>query len=313
MKPDVLVYYPTRAPQMEMLEARYTLHRLDLAADPDALLAEVGPRCTAMVTNGHRVLDRALLAKLPNLKIAASSSAGYDTMDVAACTEHGVTITNTPDVLTDDVADIALLLLLATRRKLIIGDRWVRSGDWGRNGPLPLTSATAGKRVGIVGLGRIGRAIARRCEALRLEVGYTGRSRKTDTEHRFFPDLVDLARWSDILVIATTGGADTQALVGEAAIAALGPEGTLINIARGTVVDEPAMIAALQSGGLGAAGLDVYLNEPTPDPAFATMDNVVLYPHHASGTLETRDAMAQLVVDNLYAYFNGKPLLTPVN
>lgn len=313
MKPDVLVAYPTRPRQMAQLEQDYTLHRLDLAADKPAMLAEVGPRCTAMVCNGHVSIDEAFLAQIPALKIVASSSVGYDTMDVAAMTRVGVRLTNTPDVLTDDVADTALMLLLAARRRLVQGDRHVRSGEWGRSGPMSLTRSTAGKSVGIVGLGRIGSAIARRCEALGLTVGYFGRCEKPGVGYRYFADVVALAEWSDILIAATSGGAETRAIVSASALKALGPEGSFINIARGSVVDEPAMIAALKDGRLGSAGLDVFENEPDPDPAFRDLDNVVLYPHHASGTEETRDKMAQLVVDNLAAHFGGRALLTPVN
>ena len=315
MKPDVLVAYPLRPRQMEMLEKTYTVHRLDLLKGEarEAMLAKVGPRCTAMVVNGHVAIDDAFLARLPALKIAACSSAGFDQMDVAAMTRRGITLTNTSDVLLDDVADMALLLMLAARRRLVVGDRYVRSGDWGRKGMMPLTTSTSGKKAGIVGLGRIGLAIARRCEALGLTIGYFGRSKKAGNDYAYFDDPVKLAAWADILIVATPGGAETEKLISADVLDALGPEGSLVNISRGTVVDEPALIRALQEGRIASAGLDVYLNEPNPDPAFAALDNVVLYPHHASGTEETRDRMAQLVIDNLAAFFAGKPLLTPVN
>jgi len=315
MKPDVLVAYPLRPRQMEMLEKTYTVHRLDLLKGEarEAMLAKVGPRCTAMVVNGHVAIDDAFLARLPALKIAACSSAGFDQMDVAAMTRRGITLTNTSDVLLNDVADMALLLMLAARRRLVVGDRYVRSGDWGRKGMMPLTTSTSGKKAGIVGLGRIGLAIARRCEALGLTIGYYGRSKKAGNDYAYFDDPVKLAAWADILIVATPGGAETEKLISADVLDALGPEGSLVNISRGTVVDEPALIRALQEGRIASAGLDVYLNEPNPDPAFAALDNVVLYPHHASGTEETRDRMAQLVIDNLAAFFAGKPLLTPVN
>ncbi|MCW5707724.1 2-hydroxyacid dehydrogenase [Shinella sp.] len=315
MKPDVLVAYPLRPRQMVLLEEAYTVHRLDLLKgdDREAMLAEAGPRCTAMVVNGHVAIDDAFLARLPALKLAACSSAGYDQMDVAAMTRRGITLTNTSDVLLDDVADMALLLMLAARRRLVVGDRYVRSGDWGRQGMMPLTTSTTGKRAGIVGLGRIGLAIARRCEAVGLTIGYSGRSRKTGNDYAYFDDPVKLAEWADILLVATPGGAETEGLISAAVLNALGPAGSLVNIARGSVVDEPALIRALSEGRIASAGLDVYYNEPNPDPAFAVLDNVVLYPHHASGTEETRDRMAQLVIDNLAAFFSGKPLLTPVN
>lgn len=312
MSQDVVVLCPVYPKQMAMLEKAYRLHRYDLAADKAVLLSQVGPLCTAAVTNGHFLMDRELVAGLPALKIVACSSVGYDMIDVSALHERGIHFTNTPDVLTDDVADLAILLMLASRRKLLQGDRYVRSGDWGRMGMMALTSRTAKSRVGIVGLGRIGKAIARRCAAMEQEIGYFSRSEKSASGLRYFADLVDLAQWAEILIAVMPGGPETKGMISREVLQALGPQGTFINVSRGTVVDEAALIDALQSGRLGAAGLDVYLNEPNPDPAFGKLDNVVLYPHHASGTVETRDAMMQLVVDNLAAYYSGKPLLTPV-
>ncbi len=315
MKPDVLVAYPLMPRQMAKLEETYTTHRLDqLAGDErEAMLAAVGHKCTAMVINGHVAVDEAFLDKLPALKLASCSSAGYDKMDVAAMTRRGIKLTNTSDALLDDVADTAILLMLAARRRLVVGDRYVRSGDWGRKGMLPLTSSTSGKKAGIVGLGRIGQAIARRCETMGMTIGYYGRSRKQGVDYAYFGDLVELARWADVLLVATPGGAETEGLISARVLDALGPSGSFVNIARGTVVDEPALIAALREGRIASAGLDVFYNEPNPDPAFAALDNAVLYPHHASGTEETRDRMAQLALDNLAAFFAGKPLLTPVN
>lgn len=315
MKPDVLVAYPLRPRFMEVLEARYTLHRLDSAAaeDRDAVLDKAGPVCTAMVVNGHVAVDAALLARLPALRLAACSSAGFEQMDLAEMTRRGITLTNTSVALVDDVADTALLLMLAARRRLIEADAYVRSGDWGRQGMFPLTVSSAGKRAGIVGLGNIGLAIARRCAAMGLSIGYSGRSPKPGTGYDYFRDPLALAEWADILILALPGGAETNGLVSAEVLSALGPQGTLVNVARGTVVDEAALIAALREGRLGAAGLDVYLDEPNPDPALTALPNTVLYPHHASGTEETRDRMAQLTLDNLDAFFAGKPLLTPVN
>jgi lactate dehydrogenase-like 2-hydroxyacid dehydrogenase len=243
----------------------------------------------------------------------ASSGVGYDKIDVEACTEHGVVVTNTPDVLTDDVADIALGLVIATRRNMIAGDAYVRSGAWGREGMFGLTSALSGKRLGIVGLGRIGAAIARRAEPFGFRIGYTARSERRESAFAYHPSVAALAAWSDILVVAVPGGGGTDRLIDASVIEAIGPHGTLINIARGSVVDEPALIAALKAGVIAGAGLDVFLNEPTPDPALTSLPNVVLYPHHASGTEETRDAMAGLVNDNLRAFFAGRSLLSPVN
>lgn len=311
-RPDVLVMYPARPKAMAQLEAAYTLHRYDEAADKAAFLAEVGPRCTAIATNGHAALTREHLAHLPALRIVACSSAGFEAIDVDALTERGVHFTNTSDALYDDVADTALMLTLAARRELIPAHAYVRSGDWGRKGMYPLLSTIRGKRAGIVGLGRIGQAIARRFEPLGLQIGYTARSEKA-VPYAYHRDIAALAAWADILVLAVPGGAETENMVDRAVIEALGPTGTLVNIARGSVVDEPALVAALADGRLGSAALDVFRSEPEPDPALTALPNVVLYPHHASGTVETRDAMAQLVVDNLAAFFAGRPLLTPVN
>lgn len=315
MKPDVLVIYPTRPAQLAVLADRYTLHRYDLADDAGraALLAEVGPRIVAAVTNGHADLTRAMIEAMPALRVVACSSAGYETTDVEALTEHGVTLTNTSDALCDDVADTAILLMLAARRKLIAGHDYVRSGDWGRQGMFPLQSSLRGKRLGIVGMGRIGQAIGTRAGAMGLDIAYFSRTAKAGVAYPFQPDLAALADWADILIAIVAGGAGTRNLIDADILRRLGPAGTLVNVSRGSVVDEAALIAALSDGSLGSAGLDVFWNEPNPDPALTSLPNVTLYPHHASGTEETRDAMAQLVVDNLAAHFAGRPLLTPVN
>ncbi|MEI4488726.1 2-hydroxyacid dehydrogenase [Frigidibacter sp. MR17.14] len=315
MKPDVLVAYPLMPAFMEELEATYTLHRLDKAEGPAraALMEKAGPLCRAMVVNGHVTVDAAMLDRLPALELAACSSAGFDLMDLPEMTRRGIRLTNTSDALVNEVADMALLLMLAARRRLIEADAYVRSGDWGRQGMFPLTRAGAAKRAGIVGLGNIGQAIAKRCAVLGMEIGYSGRSPKPGVDHAYFPDPVALAGWADVLLVATPGGAATEGLISAEVLKALSPEGTLVNVARGTVVDEPALIAALREGTIASAGLDVYLNEPTPDPDLTALPNVVLYPHHSSGTRETRDRMARMTLDNLAAFYAGKPLLTPVN
>lgn len=314
-KPDVLVLYPTLKPQMAVLEASYTLHRYDLAdaAGKEAMLDGPGRRCQAIVTNGHAVLTRAMIDRLPALKVVACSSAGYETIDVAALSERGIKLTNTSDALLDDVADMAILLTLASRRSLIAGHAYVASGDWGRKGMFPLQSALKGRKLGIVGMGKIGQAIVTRAQAMGMEVGYFSRTQKPGLGIPFQPDLVALAGWADILIAIVAGGPGTKNLIDDRVIRALGPQGTLVNVSRGTVVDETALIAALKDGGLGAAALDVYWNEPNPDPALTALPNVTLFPHHASGTVETRAAMAQLVVDNLAAHYAGRPLLTAVN
>jgi lactate dehydrogenase-like 2-hydroxyacid dehydrogenase len=313
MKPDLLSLWPMNRPEQEaQLEAAFVVHRLYEAADPAAMLADLADRVECVATTGGKGITAQIVAALPKLKIVSSFGVGYDMLDIEACRARGVAVTNTPDVLTDDVADMAVLLLLAARRRLRQSDAWVRSGSWGRAGEMPLTQGLSGKRVGIVGLGRIGKAIAARLVPFGVHLAYSGRQRQHEIGYEYYPDADSLAEHCDILIAAVAGGAGTRALISRRALAALGPQGTFVNIARGTVVDEAALIDLLQSGQLGSAGLDVYLNEPNPDPAFAALDTAVLTPHYASGTNETRNAMAQLVVDNLNAYLAGKPLLTPV-
>ncbi|WP_103332068.1 2-hydroxyacid dehydrogenase [Pseudotabrizicola formosa] len=315
MKPDVLVLRPTLAPQMQALAQSYTLHRHDLAdaEGQAALLAGAGQRCQAIVTDGHTPLTRQMIEQMPALKVVACASAGYEMIDVEALTAQGVALTNTSDALFDDVADTALMLTMAARRALVAGHAHVVSGDWGTKGAYPLQSSLRGKKLGILGMGRIGRAIIGRAQAVGLETAYFSRSAKADVDLPFQPDLLALAHWADILVVIVAGGPGTRNLIDAQVLHALGPQGTLINVSRGSVVDETALIAALREGALGSAGLDVFWNEPNPDPALTLLPNVTLYPHHASGTVETRAAMAQLVVDNLAAHFAGRPLLTPVN
>ncbi|PKR55178.1 2-hydroxyacid dehydrogenase [Thalassospira marina] len=310
---DVLVVSPARPHQMEKLAQEYVLHRFDQSSDRDALVASVADRVRLVMTTASVGIPAGLIEKLPKLEVITSFGVGYDSIDVAACTARGIRVTNTPDVLNDDVADTAIMLMLATLRRLVVGDRWARSGNWSKNGPMPLTTTLNRKKVGIVGLGRIGKAIASRAEPFGVELGYFGRSEQGDVSYQYFNDLLKLADWADVLVVACPGGEATRNLIDMNVLRALGPTGYVVNIARGTVIDEPALITALRDGIVGGAGLDVFHNEPHMNPAFADLDNVVIYPHHASGTVETRDAMGQLVVDNLVAFFAGKPLITPVN
>jgi lactate dehydrogenase-like 2-hydroxyacid dehydrogenase len=310
-KPDVMVVFEQRPKAMAQLEQAYTLHRWDKATDKPAFLAEHGPKCRAVVANGHARLDKAMLDGLPNLAVVACSSAGFETFDTGVMAQRGIALTNTSVALRDDVADTAIMLLLAARRGLVAADSYVRSGDWIKNGMFPLQRSLKGSRLGIAGLGMIGTAIAHRAQAMGVEVSYWNRSRK-DVAWQYLPDIVTLAKESDHLVVVVPGGEDTRGLISRQVMDALGPQGLLINVARGSVVDQDAMIAALREGRLGHAALDVYAQEPTQEPSLVALPNVTLYPHHASGTVETRDAMAQLVVDNLAAFYAGKPLLTPV-
>ncbi|SNR56963.1 2-hydroxyacid dehydrogenase [Puniceibacterium sediminis] len=311
-RPDVMMLCSQRPDAMQQLEERYTLHRYDLAEDKDAFVAEFGPRCRAIATNGHAPVTRPIVEAMPDLRLVSCSSAGFDGFDVAAMAEHGVTLTNTSQALCDDVADTAIMLLLAARRGLVPAEAYVRSGDWARKGAFPLQRSLKGGKLGIVGMGTIGQAIAERAKAMGQQVTYWNR-RPKDLHWDYQSDLIQLARDSDALVVIVAGGESTRSLIDTKVMEALGPTGLLINVARGSVVDEEALIACLSDGRLGSAALDVYASEPDADPRLTSLPNVTLYPHHASGTVETRDAMAQLLVDNLGAFFAGQPLLSPVD
>ena len=314
-KPVLLMTGPMMPLIEKGAEAAFTVHRMQEASDRAALLSRVGPEVQAVCTGGHTGVktDAALMAALPKLKIIANFGVGYDSIDVAAAAARGVTVTNTPDVLTEEVADTTVGLLISTVREFYKAEKWLRDGRWGKEGDYRLTPASLrGRSVGIAGLGRIGKAIAKRCEAFGMPISYYGRSRQSDVSWRHYTDLVALAKDVDTLIIATPGGPATRNLVNAAVLEALGPNGIFINISRGTVVDEAALITALRNRTILAAGLDVFMNEPNPDPAFLTLDNVSLLPHVGSASIHTRNAMGQLVVDNLAAYATGKPPLTPV-
>lgn len=309
-KPAVLVVWPNRPKAMAELDAAYKLVHLWQASNPEALLEEEGPEVRAIVTTGERGASAELINRLPRLEIAACFGVGYDGIDAGACKARGIRITNTPDVLSKDVADMGLGLILMTLRRMALADRFVRAGKW-LEGSLPLGTCLAAKKLGILGLGRIGVELARRAQVVDMAIGYHSRTKK-DVPYPYFDSVIGLARWADVLAIVVPGGSDTRHLVDAEVLKALGPEGWLINIARGSVVDEKALVAALQAGGIKGAGLDVFADEPHVPEALLAMDNVVLQPHMASATEETRDAMAALVVANLEAHFAGKPLVTPV-
>lgn len=312
MKPEILLMGPMYPPTMEALDAAFAVQRVWQAPDRDALLAAAAGRITAVASTAAKGVDAATMDKLPKLEVIAHFGVGVDSVDVDAATRRGIKVTNTPDVLTDEVADLTLGLLLATVRRIPQGDRYVREGKWAK-GAFPLTDTMQGKTLGIVGMGRIGRAIAKRAQAFNLKIAYQGPNRKADVSWPYFPDPVALAKEADFLVAACPGGEATRGLVSRAVIDALGPQGVFVNISRGSVVDEAALLEALQQGRLGSAGLDVFDNEPRIDERFFALDNVVLQPHVGSATHPTRRAMGQLVVDNLAAFFAGKPLVTPYN
>lgn len=300
-------------PQWDMtdIEGRYTLHKLWEAPDRNAFIAQHAPSIRAIATRGELGASAELMASLPKLEIVSCYGVGTDAIDLAYARSRGIAVTNTPDVLTEDVADLGIGLLLATARAIPQGDAYVRSGRWAA-GNMNLVARVHGKRLGIAGMGRVGAATARRAAAFGCDIGYFDLGPRAELPYRFVGDLVELARQSEFLIVTMAGGDATKALIGADVLEALGPDGILINISRGSTVDEPALLAALEGGGIKGAGLDVFWNEPRIDPRFLALDNVVLQPHHASGTVETRKAMGQLVRDNLAAHFAGQPLLTPV-
>ena len=267
----------------------------------------------AVAYKGHHAFGAGEMDLLPNLGVIANYGVGYDAIDVTAANARGIKVTNTPDVLNDDVADVAVGLLLMHGRKMIAAADWARSGNWAAKGEFPLNRKISGGRVGILGLGRIGREIANRLAAFKCEVHYFARSEKQTPGWIYHADPVALAAAVDYLVVATVGGAATQGIVSKAVIEALGPKGILVNISRGTTVDEAALIAALESGELGGAALDVFLNEPNIDPRFYALPNVTIQPHQGSGTVETRLEMAALQRRNVAAFLKEAALETPVN
>jgi lactate dehydrogenase-like 2-hydroxyacid dehydrogenase len=295
---------------MEALDSDFTVHRLWEVSDRKALLDEVGGQVRAIATSGHLGASAELMDALPKLEIIGCYGVGVDAIDLAHAAKRQVIVTNTPDVLNDDVANMAIALLLATSREIVNGDRYVREGKW-LKGAMHLTRSIRGRTLGILGLGRIGKDIARKAEAFGMEIAYHGRA-KQDIPYRYYADLVEMARDSDFLVAICPGGPATDKIVNRAVLDAIGPNGVFINVARGSVVDEPALVAALEEGRLGGAGLDVFAEEPKVPEALFKMEQVVLQPHAASATHETRRAMGDLVVDNLRAHFAGKPALTPV-
>jgi D-3-phosphoglycerate dehydrogenase len=279
---------------------------------PEALSPEVKARIRGIATEANRGADRALIAALPKLEVISVFGVGTDNVDLAAAHEHNVPVTNTPGILTDEVADLAIGLMLASARQIVFADRYVRDGSWASKGPIPLGRSVGGKTMGVLGLGGIGRAIADRGAAFRMRVIYSGPRRKPDAPYDYVGDLIELARQSDYLMVACKGGPETRRLVSATVIDALGPKGTLVNVARGSIVDEGALIQALIDGRLGYAALDVFESEPSPSPELLKLPTVIVQPHHGSATIETRTAIGQLMIDNLSAHFAGRPLLTPV-
>jgi lactate dehydrogenase-like 2-hydroxyacid dehydrogenase len=307
---DVLTAARLWPPMMEALHGAFRVHDRTHQEDP-AAFAAIAPRIRAIAASGESKVPRELIAQLPALEIVSVFGVGYDGIDVAAARERGIAVTHTPNVLNDEVADLAMALVLAVSRRLVEADRYVRTGAWAK-GPMPLARKVSGARMGIVGLGRIGNAIARRAEAFGMSIAYTARAEKADAPYPYFATAEALAREVDFLVVITPGGAATRKLIDAKVLAALGKKGYLVNVARGSVVDEPALVEALRAGTIAGAGLDVFENEPNVPAELLALDNVVLTPHVGSATWQTRQAMADLSFGNLQAHFAGKPLLSPV-
>lgn len=311
-KTDILMTAPMMPIVIEALDRAFTLHRLWEQEDAQAFLREVGPRIRGVATSTlYGRTDADLLDFLPNVEIISSVGVGYDNVDTTEAARRGIVVTNTPDVLNDEVADLTIGLLLATLRKIPQADRYLRAGQW-LKGAFPLSATLRERRVGIVGLGRIGKAIAKRLEGFGVEIAYHGRTRQEDVAYTYYPTLAAMAEDMDVLIVITPGGASTKHLVNADILKALGPNGVLINVARGSVVDEQALIEALKAGTILSAGLDVYEDEPRVPQELIDMEHVVLLPHIASASVHTRNAMGKLVADNLISWFEGKGPLTPV-
>jgi hydroxypyruvate reductase len=293
-------------PLLEACTVHQRLHETDPAA-----FTKLAPQIRAIAASGESKVSAELIAQLPRLEIISVMGVGYDGIDVAAAKARGVVVTHTPGVLNDDVADLAILLMLAAARQLPAADRYVRAGSW-PNGPMPLARKMSGARLGLVGMGRIGQAIAHRAAAFGMSIAYTSRSPKAGLAFKYFPNATALAAESDFLVAITPGGAGTRKLINAEVLAALGTKGILVNVARGSVVDEAALIDALERGVIGGAGLDVFESEPNVPERLRALPQVVLAPHIGSATTQTRQAMAELAFGNLQAHFAGKPLLSPV-
>ena len=310
-KSDLLVMAPIFPPTIAQLEGIYNVHRYWESKDKPGLLASLKDKCQAVASSGSSGITAAEIAALPRLKIISCFGVGYDGVDVAAAKAAGVKVTNTPDVLNECVADTSMMLVLATVRRAVFNDRFVRAGKW-LKGNAPLTDKVWGETLGIVGLGRIGKAIAKRAEGFGMKVVYHGRTKQAGVPYEYYADVKEMAKAVRVLLLILPGGKATANMINADVLAALGKKGYLINVSRGSNVDEAALLEALQNGTIAGAGLDVFADEPRMDEEFFKLDNVVLQPHVGSGTVFTRTAMGQCCVDNLAAWFAGKPLLTEV-
>jgi hydroxypyruvate reductase len=300
---------PLLPAQMAELDKDFTVHKMPPPAERAAFLKKLGGNVRFLQSTGHHGADAALMDALPKLEIIACFGVGVDAVDIKAAKARNIAVTNTPDVLNDEVADLAVTLMFMASRRLAQADKFVRDGKWLKGG-FPLGVRVSGKKLGILGLGRIGKAIAKRAAAFDMDISYFGRHKQNDVTYKFYDKLVDMAAAVDFMIVICPGGAETKGIVNAEVIKALGKKGALINVARGSVVDEVALVKALKDGTLGAAGLDVFADEPKVPEELFTMENVTLLPHLGSATHETRKAMADLVVANLRAHLKGEKLPT---
>lgn len=311
-KVDLLIYGPSKKVVDNGFNDNFILHKFNNQHDLSRLGADIAARIRGIAVTGLVQADKAMLSRFPKAEIVSSFGVGYDHIDATYAIDRNIMVTNTPDVLTEEVADVALGLLIATLREFIKADRYLRAGHWMTQN-FPLSQGSLRDRtVGMVGMGRIGQAIARRLEASLVPVVYHSRNPAKGVSNKHYPNLLEMAKDVDTLIAITPGGPSTAKIINAEVLKALGPRGVLINVARGSVVDEEALIAALKDGTIMAAGLDVFAQEPNVPAALSAMQNVVLLPHIASASVTTRNAMDQLVVDNLKAWFDGKPPLTPI-
>jgi hydroxypyruvate reductase len=311
MKPDIILTAKGHAGTMATLQAEFTAHNLFDAPNKESFFEKCADRVRGLATFGPMPVDGKLMDALPKLEIISNFGVGVDAINLEDAKKRRIIVTNTPDVLNDCVADTALALVMNTLRKFPQAENYMRGGNWASRGPYPLTTSLGGKVLGVLGLGRIGEAIAQRAMACGMKIRYHNRNKK-DVPYPYDPDPATLARNSDVLMVVTPGGPETNKLINEKVLQALGPDGYLVNIARGSVVDEPVLLRYLQEKKIAGAGLDVFADEPRVPPEFFTLDNAVLFPHVGSATVETRKAMGDLQIENLRRHFAGKPVLTRV-
>ena len=311
-KPNVLCFETYEQWDTEPMSELFTLHQFPQSGKPDDLPKDVREGIRAFAFKGHSHLDKHIIDYFPNLGLIANYGVGYDTIDVNYANSKGIKVTNTPDVLTDDVADLAVGMLLALNRDIVGASDWVQSGNWAIKGAYPLQRSLSGVSVGIAGLGRIGRAVAQRLQGFETVIHYYSRLEKVTPGWTYHDDLVNLAKAVDVLMVTVSGGPDTVEIISKVVIDAVGSDGVLVNCSRGSTIDENALLCALETGSLRGAAMDVFNNEPNIDPRFLALDNVLLQPHQSSGTVETRKSIGRLQRDNLQRFFKGEALLTEV-